>query len=197
MCLGTGMIILLLAERLQCPIYGVMLPGHFYCRYDNGTIRFNIEPNNNGINHDDSYYRARYAVADSTEYSLQNMTQKQVVGLACYNIGTLCMEYNDISSALYLLNTSLHFLPNYSEAEGNYALAYAKEGKTDSSLIIFGALFEKKPGLNNLAVNYGSVALQAKRYKLAETVFTTGLHYFPDNPVLLCGLAAAEKAQKP
>ena len=49
-CLGVSLIILMLAEKLRCPIHGVLLPGHFFCRFDDGNVSFNIEPNNQDSN---------------------------------------------------------------------------------------------------------------------------------------------------
>ena len=196
-CLGTGLLILLLAEKLHCPIYGVLLPGHFYCRYDNGNITANIEPNKFGINHNDDYYRSHYSITDTTLYTLRNMTKKEVIGLLCYNAGTLCMAQGTMRTARALFRDALKRLPDYPEIQGNYALAYAKAGEPDSSLMVFLPLFKKYPGMNNLAINYGMVALYAHRYKLADSVFAIGLHYFPNNTALLNGRAAAKKALQP
>jgi len=193
-CFGTGLLILLLAEQVHCPIYGVVLPGHFYCRYDNGKVTANIEPNKFGINHNDSYYRSRYLITDTTLYTLRNMTTKEVIGLLCYNAGTLCMTQSTIRTARALFHDALKRLPDYPEIQGNYALAYAKAGELDSSLMIFFPLFKKYPGMNNLAINYGLVAVYAHRYKLADSVFAVGLRYFPNNTTLLNGRAAAKKA---
>jgi len=196
-CLGTGLLILLLAEQVHCPVYGVVLPGHFYCRYANNTVSANIEPNKFGINHNDDYYRSHYSITDTTLYTLRNMTKKEVVGLLCYNVGTLCMANNDVRTALALFRDAMKRLPDYPEIQGNYALAYARAGESDSSLMVFLPLFKKYPGMNNLAINYGMVALYAHRYKLADSVFTIGLRYFPNNTALLNGRAAAKKALQP
>ena len=197
MCLSTGLLILLLAERLQCPVYGVMLPGHFFCRYDNDTVRFNIEPNKNGMNHDNAYYRSRYTISDTAEYSLQNLTTPEVIGLLCYNAGTICMRHGQNATARALFKESQRRLPNFTEAQGNYACAFAQAGETDSSLLIFESLFSRHSQLGNLALNYGLVALQAKRYSLADSVFTIGLKHFPNDPALQNGLSAVRKALHP
>ena len=80
-CLGVSLIMLVLAEKLGCPVYGVMLPGHFFCRYESAAVRFNIEPNKAGFRHPDEYYRDRYAVASRPWYDLSNLTKTAVIGV--------------------------------------------------------------------------------------------------------------------
>ena len=42
-CLSLSILYLAIGERLGMPLYGVVVPGHFFVRYDDGNIRFNIE----------------------------------------------------------------------------------------------------------------------------------------------------------
>src|SRR5690554_6645132 len=47
-CLGTGLLLLLLGERPGLPLYGVLVPTHFFVRYDDGFCRINLEPIKSG-----------------------------------------------------------------------------------------------------------------------------------------------------
>jgi len=42
-CLSLSVLYLSIGERLGLPLYGVVVPGHFFVRYDDGRVRFNIE----------------------------------------------------------------------------------------------------------------------------------------------------------
>jgi hypothetical protein len=42
-CVTIGIIYLCLAERLNLPIYGVIVPGHLFLRYDDGKTKINID----------------------------------------------------------------------------------------------------------------------------------------------------------
>ena len=42
-CLSLSILYLSLGERLGIPLYGVVVPGHFFVRYDSRSTRFNIE----------------------------------------------------------------------------------------------------------------------------------------------------------
>ena len=190
-CLGVSLIMLMLAERLQCPIYGVMLPGHFFCRFDNGKIRVNIEPNKSGFCHPDEYYRERYPFATMPWYDLANLTKSQTAGMLCYNAGVLCLTKGRSRPAVSLFAEASRRLPAFAEAQGNLALTYAFTGMLDSSLAVFATLFAAHPDFVNLAANYGNVAMAARQYEKAANIFRKGLDYFPEDTMLLTGLAQA------
>jgi tetratricopeptide (TPR) repeat protein len=190
-CLGVSLIILMLAERLGCPLYGVMLPGHFFCRYDNGEERFNLEPNKSGFRHPDDYYRERYPVAGKPWYDLASLPNAQTIGMLCYNAGTLCLCRRQYESAVSYFREALCRIDGFAEAQGNLGLALAQAGLFDSSLAVFETLFTAYPGFVNLAANYGTVAIAAKQYDKALAIFKKGLEYFPEDTVLLFGLSRA------
>ncbi len=183
-CLGVSLIILMLAERLGCPIYGVMLPRHFFCRYDDGRERINIEPNRDGCAHDDAYYRERYQVEKMPWYDLKNLTRSQVIGVLCYNCGTLCLRKRLFKPAIVYFRESLRLVPGYPEARGNCAVAYAQQGSTDTAMGLFAELFAEQPGMVNLAANYGAVANSAKQYRKALMIYLAGLERNPADSLL-------------
>jgi len=190
-CLGTSLIMLMVAERIGCPLYGVALPGHFFLRYDNGERRFNIEPNLSGFHHPDDYYRSRYLAAALRWYDLSNLTESQSIGMLCYNAGVLCLRHSRCRQAITFFSEATRRIPELAEARGNLALAYAQTGLTDSSLSIFEHLFAAHPDMPCLAANYGAVALAAERYQIAERVFRKGLQCNPTDSSLLRGLSEA------
>jgi tetratricopeptide (TPR) repeat protein len=196
-CLGMSLIMLMLAERLGCPLYGVMLPGHFFCRYDNGTLQFNVEPNKSGFRHPDSYYAERYPVAGKPWYDLASLNKSKTIGMLCYNAGTLCLDRMQYETAIEYFKEAAARINGFAEARGNLALAYAFAGMLDSSLSVFEKLFAAHPDFVNCAANYGAVAMAAKQYEKARDVFRKGLDYFPEDTVLLYGLAQAyERLEK-
>jgi tetratricopeptide (TPR) repeat protein len=188
-CLGVSLIMLMLAERLGCPLYGVMLPGHFFCRYDSGSQHFNIEPNRAGYRHPNEYYAGKYPVTDKPWYDLASLTKIKTIGMLCYNAGTLCMTRGRYGIAIAYFKEAADRIDGFAEAKGNLALAYAFTGMLDLSLAVFEKLFAVHPDFVNLAANYGSVAMAAKQYEKAERIFKKGLEYFPEDTVLLSGLS--------
>lgn len=189
-CLGVSLIILMLAEKLRCPVYGVMLPGHFFCRYDNGKVRFNIEPNKSGIDHPDNYYRQRYVSGHRPWYDLNNLDKKQIIGVLCFNAGNSCLKAEDYIRARAYFSESVRRIPAFAEAKGNLALSFAFGGDLAASRRIFDTLFNACPDLNGLAANYGTVLMAAKDFDKAREVFSKGLVYFPADSLLISRRAA-------
>ncbi len=183
-CLGTSLLILMLAERLGCPIHGVMLPGHFFCRYDDGKTRINIEPNRSGCEHDDAYYKDRYHTGITPWYDLADLPRSEVIGVACFNLGTLCLRKKLPKPAIGYFRECLHLVKNYPEAKGNLAVAYALSGNRESALTLFAELFAEHPAMPNLAVNYGSVAASAKQYHKAINIYLAALAGNPGDQLL-------------
>jgi regulator of sirC expression with transglutaminase-like and TPR domain len=183
-CVGVSLIILTLAEKLELPVCGIMLPGHFFCRYDDGNIRLNIEPNRQGCPHPDDYYRKRYPCEHRPGYGLENLDNKAVIGALCYNAGALCLKKKQYDAAIACYHEALRRMPDFSEAQGNCAIAFAKKGDLDTALMLFEKLFTAHPDMVNLAVNYGYVATAAKQYSLAVSVYKKGLEYYPDDTLL-------------
>jgi hypothetical protein len=190
-CLGVSLIILMLAEKLNCPVYGVMLPGHFFCRYDDGKRRINIEPNKEGFAHPDDYYRKRYPVGNRPWYDLGSLPAAATIGMLCYNAGALCLKQKQSDAAIAYYRESARRIPGFVEAKGNLALAYAKKGNLDTALVLFEELFAAYPDLVNLAANYGAVAMAAKQYRRALEIFRKGLDYFPGDTILYLRAAKA------
>jgi tetratricopeptide (TPR) repeat protein len=175
-----------------------MLPGHFFCRYENRAARFNIEPNAAGINHPDDYYKDRYPVVSRPWYDLRrNLTDRQTIGMVCYDAGTICLDRGKNDPAIFYCRQAMLRLDDFPEARGNCALAYSRKGAVDSSLALFKELFSRYPGFVNCAANYGAVLLSAQRWKTAREVFQKGLEYFPGDTLLRKGLETAdEKASR-
>lgn len=192
-CLGVSLIILMLAEKLKCPVYGVMLPGHFFCRFDDGNIRFNIEPNKSGFDHPDNYYYQRYLSGHKPWYDLKNMGKKEIIGVLCFNAGNLCLKHKDYKQARAYFTESVRRIPAFIEARGNLAVSYAKSGDFPASTRLFDSLFKTCPDLNGLAANYGAVLLASKDFDKAREVFNKGLVYFPADSIMLSGLAVTNR----
>jgi tetratricopeptide (TPR) repeat protein len=193
-CVGVSLILLMLAERCRCPLFGVVLPTHFFCRYDDGVTRVNIEPNKTGFCHPDDYYQSKYFLQEDKKRSLDNLTKNQTIGVLYYTLGTLSLKRNDFSYALACLKESYRRIPFFNEAKGNYALALAVCGKSDTAMTLLGELFDSFPNFKNLAANYGAVAMTTGQSQKALQIFKKGLYYFPSDPQLLVGFAAAYSA---
>jgi predicted Zn-dependent protease len=156
-------------------------------------VRVNIEPNKAGYCHPDEYYRSNY-LSGNDHYSLTNLTRNQTIGILYYSIGTIALKRRSTALALACLWESCRRAPFLIEARGNLALVLAVSGKTDSAMTMLGNLFDSFPSYENLAANYGEVAMAKGDPQKALQIFREGLRYFPSDPRLISGFAQAYSA---
>jgi regulator of sirC expression with transglutaminase-like and TPR domain len=69
-CLSLSILYLSLAERLGLPLYGVVAPGHFLVRYDDGRVSFNIETTSKGGTAPDEHYIKKFNVPQGSRDNL-------------------------------------------------------------------------------------------------------------------------------
>jgi tetratricopeptide (TPR) repeat protein len=190
-CLGVSYLFLLLAERLDIPLHGVLLPGHFFVRYDDGDNRRNIEPNLRGHEHPDSYYRDRYAVSKDSWYRMANLSRKQAIAVFQYNLGNIYQARGDYVRARAEYACCVPALPGFAEAWGNLAIALEKLGLTEKARGAFMRAVELRPNLPGLAQNQGALELRHGNSRAALKAYCRGLALNPTDPQLLYGAALA------
>ena len=66
-CLSLSILYLSLGERLGLPLYGVVVPGHFFVKYDDGQVHFNIETTSNGGTAPDEHYITKFNVPEEDQ----------------------------------------------------------------------------------------------------------------------------------
>lgn len=96
-CSSLPVLVVAVGRRLKYPVHLIHVPGHCFCRWDDGKVRFNIEFNGEGIScHPDEYYQ-RWPAEWPPElveeerrrgegrWFLRNMTSAEelVIGLNC------------------------------------------------------------------------------------------------------------------
>jgi len=188
-CLGVSLLFLLIAEKLHYPLYGILLPGHFFVRYDDGNVYRNIEPNKKGYNHPLAYYRWRYEVEDNSWYTMKNLSLAEVIAVVNYNLANICIKKGKVTQAKQFYRGCLAGLPDFAEAWGNYALAFIACRQPDSARLAFRRAYSLQPDLPGLAQNRGAFELGLAQYDSALAIYQNGLRYFSDDSELLYGAA--------
>jgi regulator of sirC expression with transglutaminase-like and TPR domain len=189
-CLGIGLLMLLLAEKGGYPMYGVVIPGHFFVRFDNGTTRRNIEPNASGTLRTDEYYRQRYGIAsDSWYYPLRNLSKKEVAAVFFYMLGNDARQKRNLPEARGFYERSIILFPGYPDALGNLALVLAGQGAVDSALAVLDRAGRINPADRNVSHNKVSLLLRKKRFKAVVELCGEYLSAAPDDVELLNAFA--------
>jgi Flp pilus assembly protein TadD len=101
-CLGLSVAYLSMTTRLGLPVFGVAVPGHFFCRFDNGSFRQNIELTTGGNALTDRVYADRYGVTSAQQaqgFYLANLERREVVAEILNNRANALFEAGDLSRA--------------------------------------------------------------------------------------------------
>lgn len=190
-CLGTSLVYLLVAEKLKIPMYGVLVPKHFFVRFDNGVQRINVETMKGGANLPDTWYRQKFMFADSSAYDLGNLSNSQVCAVVQFTLGNVLSSLGKYTEAIELYRECVVVLPGFANAYGNMGVAFAAAGDRQNAKIAF----EEASSLNGtsalLFYNMGTLLLGEKKYEAAIVEYGDGLKFHPDDPELLYGLGYA------
>jgi len=159
-CLGVSFIFLTLAEKLKLPIYGVLLPGHFFVRYDDGKNRINIEPNLKGFCHPDSYYVVKYAVQGDSFYNLHDLSREHTLSAMAYALGTCALRANHLETAMDFLKSAAEVNPDYAEAFGNLGIVLDRLNMSEGAFLTLARARALRPNDKNALLNLGRMYLK-------------------------------------
>ena len=129
-CLSLSVLYLAIAERLGLPLYGVVVPGHFFVRYDDGRVRFNIETTSNGGMASDQHYIDKFKVppGGSNSIYMKNLNKIQTLGCFFNNLGNSYSDIGDVDSSLLAFERAVEINPTLSESRANLGNIYLKKG---------------------------------------------------------------------
>ncbi len=197
-CLSLSILYLSLAERIGLPLHGVVVPGHFFVRYDSRTQRFNIETTAHGATPEDDYYIERHDVPDqaSDGIYMTNLSKLQTLGCLFNNFGVVYMEAGQLDKALLALDRAIRINPLLSEARANMGNIYMQQGLYELAIDQFNAALEVNPNDPKTHFNAGGAYLEIRQYRRAEAHIERALALDPnfgDTYAQLGRLYAAQK----
>ncbi len=135
-CLSLSVLYLSLAERLGIPLYGVVVPGHFFVRYDDGQVRFNIETTSKGGTASDEHYINKFNVPEGDGDSIYMLNLNKIQTLGCFfsNLGNSYSEVGDMESARKALERAVAINPSLAESRTNLGNIYLQQGFVNDAI---------------------------------------------------------------
>ncbi|MCK4958146.1 MAG: tetratricopeptide repeat protein, partial [Planctomycetes bacterium] len=128
-CLSLSVLYLAIGERVGLPLYGVVVPGHFFVRYDDGYKRINIETTSGGHRAPDSHYISEFKPPpEGQSIYMENLTKLGTLGCFFNNLGNSYSDIGDIESAWYQLDRAVQIHPSLAEARVNLGNIYQQKG---------------------------------------------------------------------
>ena len=178
-CLSLSMLYLAIGERIGLPLYGVVVPGHFFVRYDDGKVRFNIETTSMGRSAPDSHYVEKFKPPDdeNTLY-MKNLTKRQSLGCFFNNLGNSYCAVGEIDNAQIELERAVAINPTLAEAHTNLGNIYLKKGWATDAVDHYLAslrIIDTDPRPTTIANAYGCLGYYQGRNEYCSHQTPAGL----------------------
>jgi len=173
-CLSLSILYLSLGERLGLPLYGVVVPGHFFVRYDDGQVRINIETTSKGGSAPDEHYINRFNVPKRHNDSIymKNLNKIQTLGCFFNNLGNSYDDVGNTKSALLALERAIEINPTLSEARSNLGNIYLMKDQVANAIYEYKAALQINPGDAKTHNNLGNAYL--RKSDAQDSNFTKG-----------------------
>jgi tetratricopeptide (TPR) repeat protein len=181
-CLSMSVLYLSIGERLGIPLYGVVVPGHFFVRYDDGRVRFNIETTSKGGNASDEHYIKKFKVPrlNGRNIYLKNLTKIQTLGCFFNNLGNSYSDVGDVESALRAFELAVEINPTLSESRANLANIYLKQGQIAQAIREYRGALDINPNDAKTHNNLGNAYAQQGSLGYAVSEYTRSINLDPN-----------------
>jgi len=191
-CLSLSILYLSLAERLGLPMYGVVVPGHFFIRYDDGRVRFNIETTSKGGNAPNEHYINKFKVPETADDSIYMVNLNKIETLGCLfnNLGNTYSNIGDFEAALLALETAVQINPALAESHMNLGNVYLKKGWVEDAIYEYRTALEINPSDAKAHFNLGNAYAKRGWLNNAVSEYLQSLELDPNCIETYKGLAA-------
>ncbi|HHN46826.1 MAG TPA: tetratricopeptide repeat protein [Planctomycetes bacterium] len=194
-CLAVSGLYMAAAEHLGLPVHGVLVPGHFFIRFDDGRTRFNIETLHAGRRFSDGWYAERYRVPRNSACYLRNLAPEEVGAVFWFNAGNTARSAGNYDFARSAYMKAIAVLPGFAEAHGNLGLLLAETGDVEGALVELRAAAALNPLDPAAHLNLGALLWRSGSLNEAAAACRKGLSLAPRHPELLCSLGVLRLQQ--
>jgi tetratricopeptide (TPR) repeat protein len=181
-CLSLSILYLALAERLGLDLYGVVVPGHFFVRYEKGRVRFNVETTSGGASPADEHYIIKFNVPDNGHNSIymKNLTKRQTLGCFFNNLGNIYSEIGDTKTAQVALERAVAINPALSESRANLGNIYLQKGRVNDAVQQYQAALQLNPGDPKTYNNLGNAYMALNQLNAAASSYRRAIQFDPN-----------------
>ncbi len=181
-CLSLSILYLSLAERVGLDMYGVVVPGHFFVRYEKGRTRVNVETTSNGASLSDEHYIKKFNIAETRRDSvyMENLTKRQTLGCFFNNLGNVYNDIGDQETAMLALERAVQINPTLSESRANLGNIYLKRGRVDEAIAQYRTAIDMNPTDPRTYNNIGNAYMELDRLDLAVMSYRESLSLDPN-----------------
>jgi regulator of sirC expression with transglutaminase-like and TPR domain len=182
-CISLSLIYLIIAEKLNLPVYGVLIPGHMFVRYEQpGMSGINVETTYSGNEFYDYFSYSGIDILDKDKIIYGKLLNKrQVIAAYLNNIGLIYTFSNNLEKAKIIYKNVMNVMPDLPEVYNNLGYVYKIEKDYERAEKMFQKAIEIHP-YNLLAItNLGFLYYEQKRLNKAEIYLKKSLKINPDD----------------
>lgn len=176
-CLSLSILYLAVGERLGLPLYGVVVPGHFFVRYDDGQTRLNIETTAGGGMPEDAYYRETFQPPAGHKLYMANLDKRQTLGCFFNNLGNSYRSVGQIEQAFVELTRAVQINPSLAEARTNLGNLYLQKGQIQQAVQEYRQALSLLPNDPKTLNNLGNAYLQQNELQQAVQTYLQALRF--------------------
>ena len=147
-CLGLTMLYVILGEKADVPLYGVVVPGHIFVRYDDGTTERNIETLRLGASYSTKWYKGHYQITDQeadNHLYLKNLTAQELFAVFLVNVGQVYAAKGLHQTAIEKYQLAVQYRPNYPEAYHDLGVEYLRVNQPSKAVKALIRAVELRP----------------------------------------------------
>jgi regulator of sirC expression with transglutaminase-like and TPR domain len=148
-CLGLAALYLVLAERLEIKIHGVLAPRHFFLRHQER----NIELLRKGEAMPDDWYRKTWQVPEGASAYMRPLTEEELLAVFRFNLANARRMKGEYQKAEEIYRQVLAAFPDFAEAHANLGLVLQLQKKFKSAEAAYLKAQFLQPGLPGLKQN--------------------------------------------
>ena len=179
-CLSLSVLYLAIGERLGLPLYGVVVPGHFFVRYDDGKTRFNIEATHQGNSAPDSYYLEQFNVPKTGTIYMTNLNKRQTLGCFFNNLGNVYKDINNVNQAMASMQWAVYINPSLAESRMNLGNIYMLKNRVDDAITEYQAATKISPDDSKSHYNLGNAYQRREWFNDAINEYTAAIRLDPN-----------------
>ncbi len=182
-CLGLTSLYLALAEALDLPIYPVFAPYHIFPRYDDGTVKINIEATAFGMIFPDQFYiRVAHLSKEAIEQKsyLATLEPKDLFSGYYLALGSYYSGQGLIKKAKSAFQSSLKVSPKLALAYTNLAFVYSYYKMSSDWNSVTDTAMELDPNFIGSYLMMAQAYAREGNYPKAITVMKKAVEKHPD-----------------
>lgn len=190
-CIGIALLYLTLARSSGVPLWGVLVPGHFFVQTTQGDTLIGMDVLKRGEHRSAGWYREKFCARDTSSLYLRALDDVQVGAVVAFNLANWYAQQGRSALAEQWYAWSCEQLPLHAACWGNRALNLSQLKRYDEAHQMLDRAESFGAAPNTVVHNRATLCGLQQHWHQAEVHYRRGLQRTPQDGELLYGLSYA------